>query len=159
MSYKYLLPTIAFLFLSCKQETIKSESKVADSHILEQEKAAPDSLRKEVTEQKAIPFNLYAEWEGVYSYCKPDERSDGFKSVTCFEISISKNEVTVDGNTLLCIGTYSIKGNKDEAELRYAGDENVCEDHFFRLKREGKKIVLYDFMNPDQEREVKIKKN
>lgn len=159
MSFKYLLFMMPFLFLSCKQEVIKSEPKVADSNIQEQGKAAPDSLRKEVAEQKAIPYHLNADWEGVYSYCKPDERTDEFKSVTCFEISISKNEVTVEGNTLFCIGTYSIKGDKDEVELRHAGDESDCEDHFFRLKREGKKVVLYDFMNPDQAREVKIKKN
>lgn len=160
MSTKYLLLTIPILFFSCKKEMKKSEPKIADRNIPEQKKEVPDSLHKTAVEQKTIPpFNLNAEWEGVYSYCKPDERTDEFKSVTCFEISISENEVTVEGNTLFCIGTYSIKGDKDEVELRYAGDENDCEDHFFRLKREGKKVVLYDFMNPDQAREVKIKKN
>ncbi len=158
MSPKYLLLTIPFLFFSCKQEKKKSEPKIADTNIPEQKKEVPDSLHKTAVEQKTIPpFNLNAEWEGVYSYCKPDERTDEYKSVTCFEISISKDEVIVDGNTSFCIGNYSIKGNKDEVELRYAGED--CEDHFFKLKREGGKIALYDFMDPDQARELKIKKN
>lgn len=154
MPFRYLLLLIPFLFLTCKQEIKKSEHQVTRKDNTEQKKAEPDSTHQKVTAQKNIPFNLNAEWEGVYSYCIPDERTDEFKSVTCFEISIFKDEVTVDGNTSFCTGPYKIKGNKDEVELRYAG--NDCEDHFFRLKREGKKVVLYDFMNPDQAREVKI---
>lgn len=156
MSFRYLLLTIPFLCLSCKQEVTKSESKVADSNIQEQKKTDPDSLRREVKEQKTIPYSLNAEWEGVYSYCVPDERTDEYKSVTCFEISISKNEVVVEGNTSFCTGIYNMTGNKDEIELRYAG--NDCKDHFFKLKKNGKKIMLYDFMNPDQARDIKKNK-
>jgi uncharacterized protein YxeA len=153
MLLRYLLLTAPFLFLACKEEIKKSEPKVTDKNIQEQKKTERDSLYQEIKEQKNIPFNLNAEWEGVYSYCIPDERTDEFKSVTCFEISIFKDEVTVDGNTSFCTGSYNIKGNKDEIELRYAG--NDCEDHFFKLKKNGEKVILYDFMNPDQARDVK----
>ncbi len=76
--------------------------------------------------------------------------------MTCFEISISKNEVTVEGNTSFCTGTYNMTGDKDEIELKYAG--NDCEDHFFKLKKNGKKVMLYDFMNPDQARDIQKNK-
>ncbi|WP_347217357.1 hypothetical protein [Chryseobacterium sp.] len=155
MPRNYLLLTIPFLLLSCKQEVKNTEPHIADKTVSEQKIIKQETINKEVVEQKKLPsLDLNAEWEGVYSYCVDDVRTDEFKSVTCYEISIFKDEVTVDGNTTICTGTYSIRGNKEEIELRYAG--NDCEDHFFKLKKKGGKVMLYDFMNPDQAREVKI---
>lgn len=157
MSYKYSLFILPFFLLSCKQEIKKTEPSVTDQIISKEKKAEPENLpKKEVLEQKnTSALNLNAEWEGVYSYCVPDVRTDGRESVTCYEISIFKDEVTVDGNTSFCTGIYNMTGNKDEIELRYAG--NDCEDHFFKLKKNGERVMLYDFMNPDQARDVKKK--
>ncbi len=157
MSYKYSLLILPFLLLSCKQEITKTESHITNEVISKQKKVEHEIMpKKEKTEEfKSTPVpDLNTEWEGVYSYCVPDIRTDGRASESCYEISIFKNEVTVDGNTSFCTGIYNITGNKEEIELRYAG--NDCEDHFFKLKKKGGKVMLYDFMNPDQAREVKI---
>lgn len=155
MSYKHSLLVMPFFLLSCKQEIKKTEPGITDQIISKKKKREKESLYiKEPSEQERAPSpDLNAEWEGVYSYCATDVRTDDRESVSCYDISIFKDEVTVEGNTSFCTGTYKMTGNKDEIELRYAG--NGCEDHYFILKRNGGKVLLYDFMNPDQVREVR----
>lgn len=157
MSHQYSLLILPFFLLSCKQEIKKTEPMITDQIISKQKKIEQEiKHKKEVSKQKSTPaLDLNAEWEGVYSYCVPEVRTDGMESVTCYEISIFKDEVTVDGNTSFCTGIYNMTGNKDEIELRYAG--NDCDDHFFKLKKNGEKVMLYDFMNPDQARDIKKK--
>lgn len=154
MSYRYSLLIVPFLLLSCKQEIKRTEPGTKDQIVLEQKKTEKKTIHKEPSEQKINSSpDLNAEWEGVYSYCVADIRTDDRESESCYDISIFKDEVTVEGNTSFCTGAYKMTGDKDEIELRYAGEG--CEDHFFRLKRNGKKVLLYDFMNPDQAKDVK----
>lgn len=154
MSYRYSPLILPFFLLSCKQEIKKTKPGTTDQIVSKQKKREKKTTHEEPAEQKiSLSPDLNAEWEGVYSYCAADVRTDDRESESCYDISIFKDEVTVEGNTSFCTGTYKMSGNKDEIELRYAGDG--CEDHFFRLKRNGKKILLYDFMNPDQAKDVK----
>lgn len=122
---------------------------------LNNEKKEIRRLNINYTNKKALEkiskqnIEFISEWKGTYNYCFPNVRTDTIKSVTCHEITVMDDKATVDANDAYCTGRYKISGNKNELELKYDGNENECQNYYFKMKKENGKILVYDTSNPN----------
>lgn len=79
------------------------------------------------------------EFNGLFSICTPNKRSDTIKSETCYEILIKSNMAYIDGNTSICSGKYSIT-NVNENEIQLITENNPnCQ---FKIKKSANKFYI-----------------
>lgn len=114
------------------------------------------SLRKVLN--KKIEQHVKILWDGTYSYCIPNLRTDTIKSVTCHEITISNNKAVIESNTrFFCNGEYKVYKNEDEIELKYNDGDESCKNSSFKIKKTNNE---YFVNNPEKSTKwFKLNKN